>query len=298
MKTILRIFKLPLICCLLFFSVIAYANEKNAENVVPDKEIRSTIIAADGYSFFSEDRTIKQMRKEAEVDARRKVIEDASMHVKSMTKLENLELTHDIVESQSEAEIKVLERNDFGIEENRRYHVWIKAEVRYSLKPPESSNQPVQSMLMNKKAPLTVKVWTDKKSYRDGEEMKIYVEGNKPFYGRILYQSVAGEIIQLLPNKYRMENYFRGGYRYIIPYENDAFVLEVTEPFGMERIIVYASTFPLGSIESEEIGKGLLKVRGGLDTIGTATRGIKIKRTDSFPVADFYEAEWEVETGK
>ncbi len=196
MKTILRFFKLPFFCCLLFFSAIAYADEKNAENVVPDKEIRSTIVAADGYSFFSEDKTINQMRKEAEVDARRKVIEDVHMHIKSMTKLENLELTYDIVESQSEAEIKVLERKDFGIEENRRYHVWIKAEVRYNLKPPESYKKPVQSILMNKKAPLTVKVWTDKKRYREGEEMKIYVEGNKPFYGRILYQTSAGEIIQ------------------------------------------------------------------------------------------------------
>lgn len=298
MQTISKVFKLSIFCYLLFFLGIVYADEKNVKNVVPDKEVRSTIIAADGYSFFSEDRTIKQMRKEAEVDARRKVIEDANMHVKSMTKLENLELTYDIVESQSEAEIKVLERKDFGIEENRRYHVWIKAEVRYNLKLPASSKKPVQAILMNKKAPLTVKVWTDKKAYKEGEEMKIYVEGNKPFYGRVLYQTVAGEIIQLLPNKYRSENYFKEGYRYVIPYENDAFVLKVTEPFGRERIIVYASTFPLGSIESEEIGKGLLKVRGGLDIIGTATRGIKIKGKNSFPAADFYEAEWEVKTKK
>ncbi len=55
MRTILKVFKISIFFCLSFFLEIAYAGEKNAENVVPDKELCSTIVAADGYSFFSED---------------------------------------------------------------------------------------------------------------------------------------------------------------------------------------------------------------------------------------------------
>ena len=52
MKTILKVLKnllLSYFCSLLFVSAIAYANDKNVENVVPDKELCSTIVATDFY---------------------------------------------------------------------------------------------------------------------------------------------------------------------------------------------------------------------------------------------------------
>ena len=56
-----------------------------------------------------------------------------------------------------------------------------------------------------------VKAWTDKKAYRQGDRIRVYIKGNKPFYARVLYKDASGETIQLLPNAHRSENYFNGG---------------------------------------------------------------------------------------
>jgi len=66
-------------------------------------------------------------------------------------------------------------------------------------------------------APLHVRLWTDKKEYKSGDRMKIYIKGNKPFYACVLYMDAAGKIVQILPNPYRNENYFQGGTIYEIP---------------------------------------------------------------------------------
>ena len=52
-------------------------------------------------------------------------------HIKSQTRVENYQLQYDLIESGAEGVVKVLEQKDFGIENNSRYHVWIKAEVTY-----------------------------------------------------------------------------------------------------------------------------------------------------------------------
>lgn len=62
-----------------------------------------------------------------------------------------------------------------------------------------------------------------KKEYKALEKIKIYIKGNKPFYARVLYKDVKGELIQLLPNPYRKDNYFNGGVIYKIPSGNDRF---------------------------------------------------------------------------
>jgi len=103
-------------------------------------------------------------------------------------------------------------------------------------------------------APLHVKVWTDKNEYERGDKMRIYIKGNKPFYACVIYKDAAGEMVQLLPNPYRNENYFQGGVVYEIPSGNDKFDLEISPPFGEENISVYASTSPLGDIDLHSQG--------------------------------------------
>jgi hypothetical protein len=91
-------------------------------------------------------------------------------------------------------------------------------------------------------------LWTDKQTYKQGEKITIYLKGNKPFHARILYKDAACDLLQLLPNPHRPENYFNGGVIYEIPSGNDRFDLEVTPPFGQEDILIYAGTSPLGDI--------------------------------------------------
>jgi hypothetical protein len=195
--------------------------------------------------------------------------------------------------------VKVLEQKDFGIENNSRYHVWIKAEVTYVLKPPPEPAQ--QKVLMSPKAPLTVKVWTDKKSYSDGEYITIYMEGNRDFYARIVNIGSNEKVVQLLPNGYRQMNHFRGGQRYQIPGPGDRFSLQVTPPYGQERIVVYASETPMGDIPMAPLAGGLQEYRGSNDDLAFRVRSIQpVARPGGGMTSGstgFYEASWLVETG-
>ena len=51
-----------------------------------------------------------------------------------MIEVENFVVKYDMIWSEAEGAVTILEQKDFGIENNTRYHVWIKADVEYKLK--------------------------------------------------------------------------------------------------------------------------------------------------------------------
>ena len=285
--------------CLVMLPSFLPAASDRASQVTPDQEQRSNIVEVDGFVQLSEEKSIRDVRREAFANARRQALENAESRIKSQTRVENYQLQYDLIESGAEGVVKVLEQKDFGIENNSRYHVWIKAEVTYVLKPPP---EPAQQMaLMSPKAPLTVKVWTEKKSYSAGEYIIISMEGNRDFYARIVNISSNGKVIQLLPNGYRQTNHFRGGKRYQIPGPGDRFNLQVTPPYGQERIVVYASETPMGDIPMTPLAAGLQEYRGSNDDLAFRVRSIQPVAQPGGSMASgstgFYEASWLVETG-
>ena len=295
-KTLKKLSSLAVIALLLMFP--ALAGSERAVEVTPDQEHRSNIVEVDGYAQLSEEKSIRDIRLEAFANARRQALENAETHIKSQTKVENYQLQYDLIESGAEGVVKVLEQKDFGIENNSRYHVWIKAEVTYVLKPPTEPAK--KKALMSPTAPLTVKVWTDKKSYNNNEFITIYMEGNRDFYARIVNISSNGKVIQLLPNAYRQTHQFRGGQRYQIPGPGDRFSLQVSPPYGQERIVVYASETPMGDIPMKSLVGGLQEYQGSNDDLAFRVRSIQpvVRPGGSMTSGStgFYEASWVVET--
>lgn len=116
-------------------SSFAAEPETRAVTVVPDQEKRSTIQDVDGYAYLSEDKTLSQTRQAAMANAKRQAVEQAKTYISSKTRVEDFEITQDIIEGESAGAVTVLEHKDLGIEDNNRYHVWIRAEVEYGLKP-------------------------------------------------------------------------------------------------------------------------------------------------------------------
>ena len=49
----------------------------------------SAIIEADGFTFLSEDKTIREFREEAKAEAKREALEKGQTYIKSVTKVEN-----------------------------------------------------------------------------------------------------------------------------------------------------------------------------------------------------------------
>lgn len=263
---------------------------------------QSTITESEGYACMGEDKSKKQTEQTALADAKKKAIEQVSVYIKSETHVKNFEFEKDLTSAYSNATVKVIQEIEKGWYKDSSagdcYKVKIKAEVIPDEKAIEKISKGSQAA-DDPSAPLSVNVWTDKKEYKSGEKIKVYIKGNKPFYAKVVYKDAGGSLIQLLPNPYRQENYFNGGVVYEVPSGNDKFELEVSPPFGTEDIVVYSSTVQLGTLNVEAQG-GVFEIKTRPKDIGIQSRGVKIVSSSEKKSAasEFFEEKVVVKTGK
>ena len=306
-------YKLFCLCCVLTVAIFygssldVWAKSSSTGNQQPDKQKRSSIHTVDGYAYLSEDMTLSESRAAAFASAKRQAVEMARTYITSHTVVEDFELKKDQITGTAEGAVTILEQKDHGIVDNRRYHVWIKAEVEYGInekavaksRPETSQAGPSEGSQL--KAPLTVKVWTSKKTYQRGDKITIFVQGNRDFYARIVDITSDGQIIQLLPNDFRRNQYFKANTIYRIPDKEDRFELKVTPPYGTDQIVVYASDAPLGSVQGmQQLTRGLNQFSGSQADFGIQTRGITVSASDKSTKSgtEFFEATWSLKTSR
>jgi len=238
---------------------------------------QSTIKIVEGTACLGDDKTKKQTETLAMADAKRNAIEQVRTYVSSSTEVQDFEIKKDLVSAYAEAKVEVIEELGKGWYKDTAQGDCYKVKIKADVIPNEKAMKKVtDTALDDPTLPLTVKVWSDKVAYREGEKMKIYLKGNKPFFATVIYRDVAKKDLQLLPNPYRQDNYFQGGVMYEIPTGKDKFELEVNPPFGEESIIVYASVSELGDLNLKQEG-GVYEVKTKARDIGVRTRSIKIK---------------------
>lgn len=237
----------------------------------------SSITEAEGYSCMGVDKSRKQTETAALQDAKRNAVEFSKTHIESESLIENFELKKDLIQAFSKANVRILtilEKTWQDPTDGDCYTIRIRAEVI-----PDSDEMrrvaAVNKIIDDPTAPLNIKVWSDKETYKDGETMKVYVKGNKPFYGRLIYVDANSIPLQLLPNPYRRDNYFQGGVIYEVPQGNDKFDLTIQPPYGTEKLTLYGSTSPLGEIDKTDIGP-VYHVQESPVKIAAKTRGIAI----------------------
>lgn len=263
----------------------------------------SSIVETEGRSCMGDDRSRKETEESAFKDAKRRAVESASTYIRSETRIKNAELEKDLLDSYARATVTVQREIEKGWYQDPAagncYKVKILAEVIPD-RPAMGQAAHEVDVADDPKAPLTVKVWTDRQVYKIGEKVKVYLKGNKPFHARVLYSDARGGLVQLLPNPYRREDYFNGGTVYEVPSGPDRFELEVTPPFGEEKIIVYAGTSQLGEIGLKE-SAGLYQVTTTPADTGSRTRGVRIrpKTTEGGTGAEeFFEGKATITTGE
>lgn len=263
--------------------------------ISPLYAFQSSITESEGYACMGEDRTKRQTEETALQDAKKKAIEQVSTYIQSETQVKDFELQKDIVNAYANATVKILSLTGRWDSEPPKvgdcYRINIKAEVI----PDELAIRKISETkdLDDPSLPLKAKIWTEKKEFKKGEKIKIYFKGNKPFYARIIYKQADGNLIQILPNPYREDNYFQGGVVYEIPSGPDRFELEVTPPFGEEDIILYASTASLGSIDLEK-AESVYLVKS--KDLSEKTRGIKIVGKSEYKAGEFFEEKLKINT--
>lgn len=263
--------------------------------------VQSNIIESEGYACMGEDKSRKKTEEVAMADAKRKASESVLTYIKTETHIKDFELEKDLLSAYTNAQVRVMEELDKGWYKDALSGECYKIKIRAEVIPDEKAIEKVtraEEIKDNPTAPLNVHLWTDKKEYRQGENIKIYIKGNKPFYARLIYRDTEGNTLQLLPNPYRQDNYFNGGVMYEVPSGNDRFELEVNPPFGEENIILYAGTSPLGNI-SLEVVEGLYQVKTKEEDIGEKTRAVKLKaKGKEPPQAEIFIDKTVVKTGK
>ncbi len=254
---------------------------------------QSTIKIAEGSACMGDDKSRKQTETAAVADAKRNAVESVKTYVSSATEVKDFEVQKDLVSAYANATVAVIEELEKGWYKDPAtgdcYKIKLKTEVIPDEKAMKKANEKAKETVTDDPSlPLTVKVWTDKKDYRNGEKIKIYLKGNKPFFARVIYRDAAKNNLQLLPNPYRQDNYFQGGVIYEIPSGKDQFELEVNPPFGEENIIVYASVSELGDLNLKEEGS-VYAVKTKSKDIGIKTRGVKITSGDQQSAAQTVE---------
>lgn len=240
---------------------------------------QSTIMDVEGNACMGDDKSRKQTEQAAMADAKRNAAERAVTYLRGETQVKDLAVEKDLITAYSHAAVKVIQEIEKAWYKDAAagecYRTKIKAEVVPDEKSMKKAAQ-AKDFADDPAAPLKVKLWTDKQEYKQGDKIKIYLKGNKPFHARILYKDTAGNLLQLLPNPYRSETYFNGGIIYEIPSGNDRFDLEVSPPFGQESISIYTSTAPLGDINLADQGD-VYRVMTKSTDVSRLTRGVKVQ---------------------
>jgi len=261
---------------------------------------QSSITEADGQSCLGDDKSRKQTKDVALQDAKRLALEYAGSYLESETVVENFQLKSDLIKAFKSAEVKVIEILEESWIEGDCFTIRIKAEVVPSKEVMKTvdSNQ----MLGDPRAPLNVKITTDKESYKTGDNMRIYLQGNKPFYARLIYVDADRNNIQILPNQHRSDNYFAGVTIFEVPERKDQFVMKVGAPYGKESLTLYASTAPLGNLSITAANSDVYLVQDAAPEIARRTRGISLTKAteadakQAKAVAEFAESTIEITT--
>ena len=162
---------------------------------------QSTITDIEGSACMGDDRSRKQTEQAALTDAKRRAVEFTSTYIKSETQVKDFVAEKDILAAYANAEVRIIEEREKSWYKDKAagdcFRIKIKAEVIPDEKAIQKASQ-AKDFADNPVAPLMVKLWTDKQEYKQGEKVKIYLKGNKPFYARVLYRDAKGETVQLL----------------------------------------------------------------------------------------------------
>ena len=108
-----------------------------------------------------------------------------------------------------------------------------------------------------------VNLRTDKTEYVEGEELNIILSPIQDCNVLLLYVTASGETIRIVPSGTKIDGKVLGGKVYRTPAAGENRGLYISEPFGKEQIILYASLAKLPSIAGEKIGEGLYIIPGG-----------------------------------
>lgn len=253
---------------------------------------QSLVTEIEGYACMGADHSRKETEQLAMTDARRKGLEYAAGYIAAESRVEDGQLKKDLVTAYSNGKVRVISEPKKEWYRDPALGDCFRVQTKLEIIPREEEMLKAVRKVApdDPSAPLSVKVWIDRKSYGLGEKVKVCLKGNKPFYGTLVYRDAAGVLVQFLPNPFRKQNYFHGGTVYELPSGEDRYELEILPPFGAERITVYASTAPVGELNVAPAGS-VYTIRESEEVTARKSRSLNVvpKQSEAGGAAEFVE---------
>jgi len=139
---------------------------------------QSTIVVSQGTSCMGDDKSRKQTEQFALEEAKRNAIEQVATYLTSETIVKNLELKKDLIQAYSGAKVKIIKEIEKEWYSDPSSGTCYKIKIQVEVIPDEDAIKKLSHTeeLDNPAAPLHVKIWTDKKEYKNGDKVKIYLK--------------------------------------------------------------------------------------------------------------------------
>lgn len=252
--------KVAIISSLILINLISLplmAKERSIKiNGTVAKNTSSIIVSVEGVAYLGENDTPNQARINALAQAKRNAAESALTKITSNTTVKDFVVTDDIITAKANADVIILEQENLPTI-NNEYKVKIKAEVRIN----ETAEKETKKEVIDSDKSLKILAWTEKKEYKKGEKLSFTILTNKDSFVIVKYLTSTGENIQIFPNEYWKDNFIKAGEEITIPSKKISnFDFEVTEPFGKENLIVYASSSKIDTQKTKEESKRGIKI--------------------------------------
>ncbi|MBU0675818.1 MAG: DUF4384 domain-containing protein [Proteobacteria bacterium] len=112
----------------------------------------------------------------------------------------------------------------------------------------------------------------DGRTYQEGEVVTFFVSTDRDAYLLLIYEDAVHNLIQILPNQYSGNGFFRRGNLMGVPGPNDRFEFVIQAPFGVEYLRAFASATPFPVLPGEVLPTGLVVLNLTLDSVTDVVR--------------------------
>lgn len=210
------------------------------------------------YSYGDEE-TPAQGKKKALALARERAVESHQVFISNKTRIENFQLTSDLIHSVSAGMLRNVTIQE-ETEEGRMLCVGIVAQIEPTLMQEEISRRLEQRELKDELGQLLeksaaeekggensgLKIWLNKSDglYREGDHLIVYVQSDQDRYLKVDYFQADGKVVHLVPNFYRGRAFIERGKTYEFGAPNSPEQFLIGGPFGDETIKAMASPQP------------------------------------------------------
>ena len=271
------------LCLIIVMACLAPSSEVWSESVAEygSQGAHETIEGRACYTYG--DRETPEQAKRAAISlAQEQAVRSHRVFVQSATKVKNLQLEEDVVQTASAA---LLERVRVEKVENQGREIC--ATITASMIPvavddmirqrvnAKEISQAAVSVVPQAPSP-GVKVWTNKSNdqYVENDHLIIYVQSDRDAYLKLDYFQADGTVVHMVPNQFRGQGIIKAGRIYAFGDDTSPEEFTIQEPFGAETIKAIFSVRPFDTaLDSASVtgdSREYLQVLAG-------SRGLKVE---------------------